>query len=259
VLGAHIEGPFLSPARKGAHDPDNVRPIDFGLLKELVSSGGVRVMTMAPELPGAKEAAELLHEGGVVASIGHTDATYEETLRALDVGFAKATHLYNAMSSFEHRAPGAVGAVLTDERVRAGIVADGVHVHEGALRLAYREKGPEGLALVTDAMEAAGMAEGEYELSGRRVRLEDGSVRLPDGTLAGSALTMDRAVRNAVRFLGVPLEDAARMASETPAEILGLAEKGRIALGADADLVILSPEGTVEETIVAGETVYHRG
>ena len=259
ALGAHIEGPFLSPARKGAHDPDNIRPIDFGLLKEILGSGGVRVMTLAPELPGVKEAAKLLHERGVVASVGHTDATYEETLRALDVGFAKATHLYNAMSSFEHRAPGAVGAVLTDERVRAGIVADGVHVHEGALRLAYREKGPEGLALVTDAMEAAGMAEGEYELSGRRVRLEDGSVRLPDGTLAGSALTMDRAVRNAVRFLGVPLEDAARMASETPAEILGLAEKGRIALGADADLVILSPEGTVEETIVAGETVYHRG
>ena len=258
VLGAHIEGPFLSPARKGAHDPDNVRPIDFGLLKELVSSGGVRVMTMAPELPGAKEAAELLHEGGVVASIGHTDATYEETLRALDVGFAKATHLYNAMSSFEHRAPGAVGALLTDERVRAGIIADGVHVHKGALRLAYREKGPCGLALVTDAMEAAGMPQGEYELSGRKVRLEDGSVRLPNGTLAGSALTMDQAVRNAVRFLGAPLKDAVRMASTTPAEILGLSEKGRIAPGAHADLVILSTEGIIEETILAGETVYRR-
>jgi N-acetylglucosamine-6-phosphate deacetylase len=129
-------------------------------------------------------------------------------------------------------------------------------VHEGALRLAYQRKGPEGLALVTDAMEAAGMAEGEYELSGRRVRLEKGSVRLPEGTLAGSALTMDQAVRNAVRFLGIPLEDAVRMASETPAEILGVFEKGRIKPGADADLVILSTECLVEETIVAGETVY---
>ena len=256
MLGAHIEGPFLSPARKGAHDPDNLRPIDLGLLKELVGSGGVRVMTVAPELPNSEKVAEFLRESGAVASVGHTDATYEETLRAFDAGFSKGTHLYNAMSSFKHRAPGAVGALLTDGRVQAGIIADGVHIHEGALRLAYREKGPRGLALVTDAMEAAGMAEGEYVLSGRRVRLENGSVRLLDGPLAGSVLTMDQAVRNVIRFLGIPLEDSVRMASETPAEILGLSEKGRIAPGADADLVILSTEGMVKETIVAGETVY---
>jgi N-acetylglucosamine-6-phosphate deacetylase len=136
------------------------------------------------------------------------------------------------------------------------LLSDGVHVFEGALRLAYREKGPRGLALVTDAMEAVDMSEGEYELSERRVRLENGSVLLPDGTLAGSVLTMDQAVRNAVRFLGIPAEDSVRMASETPAEILGLSEKGRIAPGADADLAILSTEGMVKETIVAGETVY---
>ena len=133
--------------------------------------------------------------------------------------------------------------MLTDDRVRAGIIADGVHVHEGALRLAYREKGIEGLALVTDAMEAAGMDDGEYELSGRTVRLEGGFVRLPDGTLAGSSLTMDGAVRNAVKFLGIPLQEAVRMASETPAEILGMPEKGRIVPGADADLVILDHKG----------------
>ncbi len=256
ILGAHIEGPFLSPAHKGAHDPDNLRPVDLGLLEELVGSGGVRVMTVAPELPGSEKVAAFLRESGAVASVGHTDATYEETLRALDAGFSKGTHLYNAMSAFKHRTPGVVGALLTDDRVRAGIIADGVHVHEGALRLAYREKGPRGLALVTDAMKAAGMAEGEYELSGRRVRLKNGSVRLPDGTLAGSALTMDQAVRNAVRFLGIQLEDGVRMASETPAEVLGLSEKGRIAPGADADLVILSTEGMVKETLVAGEIVY---
>lgn len=254
MLGAHLEGPFLSPARKGAHDPHNLRPVDFGLLKELVSSGGVRVMTLAPELPNSEKVAQFLNEGGVVASVGHTDATYEEILRALDAGFSKGTHLYNAMSSFDHRVPGAVGALLTDDRVRAGIIANGVH--EGALRLAYREKGSRGLALVTDAMEAAGMAEGEYGLSGRRVRLENGSVRLPDGTLAGSVLTLDQAVRNAISVLSLPLEDGVRMATETPAEILGLLEKGRIAPGADADLVILSMEGMVKETLVAGETVY---
>ena len=258
ILGAHIEGPFLSLARKGAHDPANIQPVDLELTERLIGSGMVSMMTLAPELPTAKEAIRLLREGGVVASAGHTDATYEEMLQAIDIGLPMGTHLYNAMSPFEHRAPGAVGALLTDDRVRAGIIADGVHVHEGALRLAYQRKGPEGLALVTDAMEAAGMAEGEYELSGRRVRLMNGSVRLPDGTLAGSALTMDQAVRNAVRFLGIPLKDAVRMASETPAEILSLSEKGRVAPRADADLVICSPEGMVEETIVAGETVYHR-
>lgn len=256
ILGAHIEGPFLSPKRKGAHDPENLRPVDLGLLKEILSVGPLSVMTVAPELTGAEEVAEILRDGGVVASLGHTNATYEQVLRALDVGFSKATHLYNAMSPFEHRAPGTIGAVLTDDRVRAGIIADGVHAHEGALRLAYREKGIEGLALVTDAMEAAGMDDGEYELSGRTVRLENGSVCLPDGTLAGSSLTMDGAVRNAVKFLGIPLQKAVRMASETPAEILSLSEKGRLEPGADADLVVLDWKGFVQETIVAGETVY---
>ncbi len=248
-------GPFLALARKGAHDPANLQPVDLELTERLVGSGMVRVMTLAPELPRAKEAIRLLRDGGVVASAGHTEASYEEMLRAIDSGLPMGTHLYNAMSSFEPRAPGAVGALLTDDRVRVGIIADGVH--EGALRLAYRQKCPEGLALVNDAMEAAGMAEGEYELSGRRVRLKNGSVCLPDGTLAGSALTMDQAVRNGVKFMGIPVEDAVRMASETPAEILGMFENGSLTPGADADLVVLSTEGMVEETIVAGETVYH--
>lgn len=160
------------------------------------------------------------------------------------------------MGSFEHRAPSVVGALLTDDRVRVGIIADGVHVHEGAPPRLPAE-GPEGLALVTDAMETAWTAEGAYELSGRRVRLENGSVRLPDGTLAGSALTMDQAVRNGAKFMGIPLEDAVLMASETPAEILGSFKKGRITPGADADLVVLSAEGMAEEIIVAGQTVYH--
>jgi N-acetylglucosamine-6-phosphate deacetylase len=258
ILGAHIEGPFLAPSRKGAHDPANLRPVDPGLLREIVSSGQVSIMTLAPELPGALDAIGALSEAGVVASAGHTDATYEEMSRAFDAGLKMGTHLYNAMSPLEHRAPGAVGALLTDDRVRAGIIADGVHAHVGALRVAYRSKGSRGLALVTDAMEAAGMPPGEYELSGRLVRLRDGAVRLPDGTLAGSALTMDQAVRNAADFLRVSLEEAVRMATQTPADILGLAKKGRISVGADADLTLLGPDGAVRETIVAGETVYQR-
>ena len=244
-----MEGPFLAPTRKGAHDPANLRPVDPELARRLVGSGMVRVMTLAPELPRAREAIRLLREAGVVASAGHTDAGYEEVLRAIDAGLS--------MSPLKHRAPGAVGALLAEDRV--GIIADDVHVHGGALRVAYRQKGPGGLALVTDAMGAAGMPPGEYELSGRKVRLEDdGGVRLPDGTLAGSALTMDRAVSNTVELLRFPLQDAVRMATKTPAEVLDMPEKGRIVPGADADLTVLTPDGVVEETIVAGGTIHRR-
>src|ERR671911_1877418 len=258
VLGAHLEGPFLAPDRKGAHDPAHLRPIDLGFLRELLRSGKVRIMTLAPELPNSLEAIELLLEEGAVASAGHTDATCEEVTRAVDAGLSLGTHLYNAMRPLAHREPGTVGALLTDDRLRVGIISDGVHVHEVALRLAHRAKGSEGLVLVTDAMEAAGMAPGDYELGGRRVQLENGVVRLPDGTLAGSALTMDEAVRNATEFLGVSLTEAVRMASEVPASALNLDDKGRIAAGCDADFVLLDARGTVLETIVGGETVYGR-
>ncbi len=256
VLGAHLEGPFLAPERKGAHDPANLRPVDLGFLRELLDSGQVKIMTLAPELPNSLEAIELLLEEGALASAGHTEATYEEVTRAVDAGLGLGTHLYNAMRPLAHREPGTVGALLTDDRVRVGIIADGVHVHEAALRLAHRARGSEGLILVTDAMQAAGMPPGDYELGGRKVRLEDGAVRLPDGTLAGSALTMDEAVRNTVRFLGVSLTQAVRMASEVPAVALNLDGKGKVAAGCDADFVLLDAEGTVLETIVAGETVY---
>jgi N-acetylglucosamine-6-phosphate deacetylase len=258
VLGAHLEGPFLAPERKGAHDPANLRSVDFGFLRDLLNSGHVEIMTLAPELPNSLEAIELLLEEGAVASAGHTEATYEEVTRAADAGLRMGTHLYNAMRPPAHREPGTVGALLTDDRVKVGIIADGVHIHEAALRLAHRARGSEGLILVTDAMQAAGMAPGDYELGGRKVRLEDGAVRLADGTLAGSALTMDEAVRNAVRFLGVSLSQAVRMAAETPAAALSLDGKGRIAVGCDADFVLLDAKGTVLETIVAGETVYEK-
>jgi len=258
VLGAHLEGPFLAPERKGAHDPANLRSVDLSFLRELLSSGKVKLMTLAPELPKSLEGIELLLEEGAVASAGHTEATYEEVMRAADAGLRLGTHLYNAMRPLAHREPGTVGALLTHDRIRTGIIADGVHVHEAAIRLAYRAKGSEGLILVTDAMEAAGMPQGDYELGGRKVRLEDSAVRLPDGTLAGSTLTMDEAVRNTVRFLGVSLAQAVRMAAETPAAALNLDGKGKIAVGCDADLVLLDEEGTVLETIVSGERVYER-
>jgi len=259
MLGAHLEGPFLSPLRKGAHDPANLLPIDLGLIQELAGSGLVRMMTLAPELPRAREAIRLLLENGVAPSAGHTDATYEELTGAVDEGLRAGTHIYNAMSPLQHRAPGAVGALLSDGRTRVGIIVDGVHVHEAALQIAYRQKGPDALALVTDAMEAAGMPDGEYELGGRTVRLEAGAVRLPDESLAGSALTMDAALRNAARLLEIPLHEALRMITSTPAAVLGLPAKGNISPGADADLVVLSAEGEVRETVVAGRIIYGTG
>jgi N-acetylglucosamine-6-phosphate deacetylase len=258
VVGAHLEGPFLAPKRKGTHDPANLRPVDLSFLRELLRSGKVKLMTLSPELPNSLEAIELLLEEGVVASAGHTEATYKEVARAADAGLRLGTHLYNAMRPLAHREPGTVGALLTHDRIRTGIIADGVHVHEAAIRLAHRAKGSEGLVLVTDAMEAAGMPPGDYKLGERKVHLEDGAVRLPDGTLAGSALTMDEAVRNAIRFLSVSLTQAVRMAAETPAAALNLDGKGKIAVGCDADFVLLAKEGTVLETTVAGEMVYER-
>jgi N-acetylglucosamine-6-phosphate deacetylase len=259
ILGVHLEGPFLAPARSGAHDPANLRPVDLGALEELLRSGHVRVMTLAPELPGALDAIELITRARAVASAGHTDATHDELLRAADAGLTLGTHLFNAMSALRHREPGAVGALLSDPRLRTGIITDGIHVHPAAVRVAYRAKGAEQLVIVTDAMQAAGMPDGTYELSGRRVNVEAGEARLDDGTLAGAAVTMDEALRRAAAFLELPLEEVIPMATRTPAQALGSERIGRIAPGAEADLVLLGSDGVVEETLVAGETVYRRG
>jgi N-acetylglucosamine-6-phosphate deacetylase len=210
----------------------------------------------APELPGARDAIELVVGEGAAASAGHADATHDEVVRAADAGLSLGTHLFNAMSPLRHREPGAVGALLSDRRLRTAIIADGVHVHPAAVRVAYRAKGADGVALVTDAMQAAGMQDGAYELSGRRVSVVHGQARLADGTLAGATVTMDEAVRRAAKFLAIGLDETIRMATRTPAEALGLDRIGQIARGAEADLVVLSPNGVVEETLVAGETVY---
>jgi N-acetylglucosamine-6-phosphate deacetylase len=178
--------------------------------------------------------------------------------RAADAGLTFGTHLFNAMSPLTPRAPGAVGALLADPRLRAGVIADGVHVHPVALLVAHRAKGEDGLALVTDAMPAAGLPEGEHSLGGRPVTVAGGAARLADGTLAGAVVTMDEAVRRAAHALGTNLDAALRMATRTPADVLGLRGLGRIERGAEADLVVLGAGGVVEETLVAGRTVHRR-
>lgn len=257
-LGLHLEGPFLSPDAAGAHRRELLERADDALFERILAGcvdGVVALVTLAPELPGAARRVATLVERGVVVSLGHTRATFEQVVAGADAGATMVTHLYNAMSRLEHRAPGAVGAALLDDRLVCGLIVDGVHAHDAATRLALRAKGPAKIALVTDAMAAAGMGPGAYELGGLKVVVDATSVRLPDGTLAGSILSLDAAVRNVVA-LGASRGDALRMASEVPARVLGLANKGRIVAGVDADLTLFDDALHVRATLVGGQVVY---
>jgi N-acetylglucosamine-6-phosphate deacetylase len=252
-LGLHLEGPFLSPVRAGAHRQDLIAAADDALFDQLLASTALRAMTLASERPGAAARIQRLLERGVLVSLGHTDASYEEVIAAIDRGATMMTHLYNAMSPFEHRAPGAVGAALLDERVAVGLIADGVHSHPASLQLAFRAKGSTGIALVTDMMAAAGMPPGSYELGGRPVTVDATSARLADGTLAGAVITMDEAIRNMVRWTDAAPAQAIAMASETPARLLGLKDRGRLSSGYRADLVLFDRSLQIQATIIAGQ------
>ena len=255
VLGLHLEGPYLSPRRPGAHDPSLLRAIDVDEILAWAEPDIVRIVTLAPELPGATAAIRALQARGILVSVGHSNASYEEAVTAFDAGIAWGTHLYNAMSPLGQREPGLMGALLVSP-VPVGLITDGVHSHPAMVKVAYRCKGADGIAIVTDAMEAMGMAPGNYRLGDRSVIVDSSTARLADGTLAGSILTMDAGVRNMVEFSGCMQVEALAMASATPARILGLARKGRIAAGCDADLTILDGTGRVAETWARGERVY---
>ncbi|RJK96537.1 N-acetylglucosamine-6-phosphate deacetylase [Vallicoccus soli] len=262
VLGAHLEGPYLSPARCGAQDPAVLRPADPAELEELLEPGAVRLVTLAPELPGAEKAVRRLVEAGVVASLGHTDADHATAGEAFGWGMASVTHLFNAMPGLHHRRPGPVAAALERPDVTVELVADGVHVHPSVLRLAFAAA-PGRVALVTDAMAAAGLPDGDYALGGLRVRREGRRVVLvgedgAPGAIAGSVLTMRDAVACAVGA-GVPVADALAAASATPARLLGLPHAGRVAPGAPADLVVLDDALEVRLTLVGGHPVHDPG
>jgi N-acetylglucosamine-6-phosphate deacetylase len=256
--GLHLEGPLLAPSRAGAHDRRAIEAADATLknvLDELLAAGAVRLMTLAPERPGALDAITLLRAAGVAVSLGHTDATFADVLAGIEAGASLATHLYSAMSPFAHRAPGAVGAMLTDDRVVTMLIADGVHTHPAALTLALRAKGAQRIALVTDAIAAAGAPPGRYQLAGIEVISDGTSARLIDGTLAGSTLTLDAAVRNMVGLTGATPAEALAMASTVPADAIGLTDRGRLAAGQRADLVLWSSDLTVDTAIVSGSQV----
>jgi N-acetylglucosamine-6-phosphate deacetylase len=245
IAGLHLEGPFLSAARCGAQDPRHMLAPDVAVFERLRSAarGHLRIITLAPELPGAAEVIRAAVRAGVTVAVGHTDATAEVTSAAVDTGATHATHLFNGMRPWHHREPGAAGALLDREEVTCEVVADGVHLHDMTIRLAARAAGPGRLVLVTDAMAAAGMPDGSYRLGSRRVEVAGGVARLvgeagDPGAIAGSTATMAAVVRHAVAA-GLPVPEAAAAASTTPARVLGLGDRtGALRPGLAADLVV---------------------
>jgi N-acetylglucosamine-6-phosphate deacetylase len=252
-VGIHLEGPFLNPQRAGMQPRAHLRLPDAAWAEALLGAGRgwVRTVTLAPELPGGQELVASLARRGVAVSLGHSEARYEEVVEAVARGARRVTHAFNAMSALHHRAPGLVGALLDLEGLAAEAIADGVHLHPAVLRLLWRTKGWRRVALVTDAMAGAGAPDGVYRFGGQEVRVADGAARLADGTLAGSVVTLDRAVRTAVAA-GVPRRQAVGMATLVPAEAVGLTDAGRLAPGARADLVALDPADRVVWTMVGG-------
>lgn len=259
LAGLHLEGPFISKDRCGAHDPDLLRAPAREDLERLLRAGdgSVRMVTLAPELDHGMDAVRLLTDAGVIAAVGHTDATYDQTRQAIELGAPVGTHVFNAMRPVHHREPGPVTALLEQEQVIGEVVNDGIHVHPSVVSLMFSAAGAHRVALITDAIVAAGMSDGEYPLGPLTVRVRDGEARLAEGdSLAGSTLTMDAALRNTVHLAGVPLVDAVVSASLTPARALGLADRiGSIEVGKQADLVVLDQDLHVRAVLRNGEGV----
>jgi N-acetylglucosamine-6-phosphate deacetylase len=256
-LGLHIEGPYLNATYAGAQPPQYLRDADPGEYEAWLASGQVRLITVAPERPGSLALIRRGVEAGVEFAIGHSQASFEQVSEAADLGLRQATHTFNGMLGMHHRNPGTVGAVLADDRVYAQIIPDGVHLHPAIVKIVIRAKGLERTILITDAVRAAGLKDGEYTLAGEPITVRDGICRTAAGGLAGSTLTLEAAVRNAMRFASLSLGQALTMATATPAEAMGWSgRKGSLAPGADADLILLDADLNVRLTMVAGRTVF---
>ncbi|HSP34683.1 MAG TPA: N-acetylglucosamine-6-phosphate deacetylase [Thermoanaerobaculia bacterium] len=256
ICGIHLEGPYINIRSAGAQDPASIRPADIHELTSLLADAPKMrwIMTIAPELDGARALIEHFR-GRVRFSIGHTGAMFADAVAALEWGASHFTHLFNAMTGMHHREPGVVGAALESADATAELIADGIHVHPAVLRIACTAM-PNRIALVTDAIRAAGMPEGKYKLYGYEIDVREGSARLANGALAGSVLTMRGAVQNMVELAGLPIEQVIPMATETPARILGVADrKGRIENGYDADMVVLGEKFEIERAFTRGAEV----
>ena len=258
VLGIHLEGPYINPERRGAQNVKHVRLPSLGEFKRILdeSANRVRIVTLAPEIKRAVEFIAALKNMGIVLSAGHSNASYADMVSAIDAGITHVTHIFNGMRELHHREPGIVGAALTREELTVSVIADGVHVHPNVIELLFKAKGVDNIILITDAIRAAGMSDGTYELGGLHVTVKRGVCRLASGTLAGSTLTMNMAVKNMIDFLGIPLSDALKMASTNAAKIIGFADsKGSLEEGKDADIAILDEDFNVKSTIVKGRII----
>ncbi|MFG2120896.1 N-acetylglucosamine-6-phosphate deacetylase [Streptomyces sp. NPDC048710] len=259
IAGIHFEGPFISPCRKGAHSEELLRDPDPSEVRKLIDAGRgkAKMVTLATELPGGIDSVRLLAEHGVIAAIGHTDATYEQTIKAIDAGATVATHLFNAMPTLGHRSPGPIAALLEDERVTVELINDGTHLHPAALELAFHHAGASRVAFITDAMDAAGIGDGRYMLGPLEVEVSEGVARLVEGgSIAGSTLTLDRAFKRAVTVDKLPVEDAVAALSANPARLLGLSDRiGSLEPGKDADLVLLDANFDLKGVMRRGEWV----
>lgn len=256
-LGIHMEGPYLNAKRRGVHPTEHLLEpaIESYRVFAEAAKGRLRIMTIAPELPRAPALIEEMVRSGVQPSIGHTDSVYEEAGRAVEMGVRQATHMFNAMRPFGHRDPGVIAKVLTDSRVTAELIADGVHVDPKAMELLYHAKGPDGIVLISDGISAVGMPDGAYSVGGLQVVVQGGVCRY-EGRLAGSVLTLDRAVRNMRDLVGLKLEEAIRMATLNPARLMGVEDrKGCLKPGADADLVLFGENLRVRQVYARGQLV----
>jgi N-acetylglucosamine-6-phosphate deacetylase len=254
ILGVHFEGPFIARARRGIHPPEWIVPPSIPLLERLVAAarGSARILTLAPELPGAPELIAEARKAGLVVSLGHTDASYAEAMAAISCGARHAAHVFNAMRPFSHRETGVLGAILTSSSVTAELIADGVHVDDAAIRVLVASKGSQGVILVSDATAATGMPDGKFTLGTIEFTVAGGVSRNSDGKLAGSTLTLDRALRHMLD-LGIPLRDVLPMLTSNPARLLGLeGRKGALLPGADADLLLLDDQLEVAAVMTRG-------
>ena len=254
ALGVNAEGPFINPVRKGAQPGEHIRPGDVGFLREYADI--IRIFTIAPEMPGNLECIRQMASLGTLISMGHTDATYVQAMAGIEAGVRHMTHLFNGQGPLSHRDPGAVGVALADERVSCELIADTIHIHPGIFGLIAKAKGDQ-LILITDCTRAGGLGDGEYKLGGQSIFVEGAKCRLADGTLAGSVMRFNEAIRNMWHNTDLPLHQVVRMATLNPARVIGVDNvKGSLEAGKDADIAIMDEEMRVQATILGGRTIF---
>ena len=261
LYGIHLEGPFINRKMKGALNEDCIWQADISNWQTLKKAGGghIKMITLAPELTGSGDIMQLAAQDGIVIGIAHSEARYEDIEVAIDNGLTQVTHIFNAMHPLHHRTPGVITAALLKRELKVHLIGDCVHVHPAVIKLLYKLKGPTGILLITDAVSATGQEDGIYELAGRQIHLKGEKVYMEDGTLAGSAITLEKSVKNLIDRVNIPIHEAIRMASLNPARVLGLDHrKGILGVGKDADMVVLDSNYEVRMTIIGGEICFDR-